>query len=161
RKATGGPNGNPYWSFLSKKLAFTLPSAILTGGYTIFAVARPVAGNAGIIGIFNGVELAWTSSFGGLTRQVTHLGSSAGTDSSPSPHGTLGRWELWEVTWTPNNAANLKINGVVHSMTTPPTALDGTNLTMTLVNGAAADIAYAAIFASDLSASNPSGMTIF
>ena len=47
----------------------------------------------------------------------------------------------------------------LHSMTTPPTALDGTKLTMTLVNGDSADIGYAVVSASDLSASNPSGMT--
>ncbi len=81
------------------------------------------------------------------------------SSSSASPHGTLGRWELWEVTWTPVNAAVLRINGVVHSMTTPPTALDNPPLTMTLVNGDSADIGYAVVFASDLSASNPSGMT--
>jgi hypothetical protein len=161
RKTTGGPNANPYWSFFGKTLAFTLASAVLTREYTIFAVARPNAGAAGTIGIFNGVELAWTSSFGGLTRQVTHLQNVVGTDASASPHGTLGRWELWEVTWTKDAAAVLTINGVAHAMTTPPTALNGTNPTMTLVNGQSADIAYAVVFASDLSASNPSGMTTF
>jgi hypothetical protein len=44
-------------------------------------------------------------------------------------------------------------------MTTPPTALTAPALTMTLVNGDSADIGYAVVFASDLSASNPSGMT--
>jgi hypothetical protein len=53
----------------------------------------------------------------------------------------------------------LRINGVVHAMTTPPTALTAPALTMTLVNGDSADIGYAVVFASDLSASNPSGMT--
>lgn len=159
RKATGGPNANPYWNFFGKKLVAPLLSAILGGGYTIFAVARPIAGTAGTIGIFNGVELAWTSSFGGLTRQVTHLGNRVGTDSSASPHGMLGRWELWEVTWTPSSAAVLKINGVVHAMTSPPTTLNNPSPTLTLVNGDSADIGYAIVFASDLSASNPSGMT--
>jgi len=43
--------------------------------------------------------------------------------------------------------------------TMPPTALNNPSPTMTLVNGDSADIGYAIVFASDLSASNPSGMT--